>query len=125
MQGQTADQADAVVTDAVAIANAGCFAIVVEAVPRKVGAAVTAAVPVPVIGIGAGAGCDGQVLVFHEVVGLHRGKSPRFAKRYADVGATIVEAIGAYCREVRERRFPDKAHSYLMDSAELERFRGQ
>ena len=123
VQGQTADAADAIVADATAVANAGCFAIVVEAVPRRVGAAVSAAVPVATIGIGAGGECDGQVLVFHEVVGLHRGHSPRFAKRYAEAGSTIIDAIANYCDDVRQRRFPDKEHSYLMDKAELERFR--
>ena len=125
VQGQTADQADGVVADAGAVADAGCFAIVVEAVPRRVGAAVSEEVSVPTIGIGAGAECDAQVLVFHEVVGLHRGESPRFAKRYADAAATIVDAIAQYCDEVRERRFPDKEHSYLMDKDELERFRSR
>lgn len=125
VQGQTTTQADGIVADAGAVADAGCFAIVVEAVPRRVGAAVSEAVSVPTIGIGAGPECDGQVLVFHEVVGLHRGQSPRFAKRYANAAAMIIDAIAEYCDEVRERRFPDKDHSYLMDKAELERFRGQ
>ena len=96
-----------------------------EAVPRRVGAAVSEEVSVPTIGIGAGSECDGQVLVFHEVVGLHLGESPRFAKRYADAATTIIDAIAEYCDEVRARRFPDKDHSYLMDKTELERFRSQ
>lgn len=125
VQGQTATQAEGVVADAAAVANAGCFAIVVEAVPRRVGAAVSEEVSVPTIGIGAGSECDGQVLVFHEVVGLHLGESPRFAKRYADAATTIIDAIAEYCDEVRTRRFPDKDHSYLMDKTELERFRSQ
>ena len=125
VQGRTAAAAARLVGDAAALAAAGCFAIVIEAVPRKVAAEVTRRVPVPTIGIGAGAGCDGQVLIFHEVIGMNTGRSPRFVKRYADVGQQIRGALERFCAEVRGGTFPDREHSYLMDRRELAAFRSR
>jgi 3-methyl-2-oxobutanoate hydroxymethyltransferase len=104
--------ADQAVADAKAVAAAGAFAIVVEGVPAAVGAAVTAAVDVPTIGIGAGPGCDGQVLVLQDLLGLFGDFRPKFVKRYADLGTATVEAVAAYCREVRTGAFPAAEHTF-------------
>ena len=98
--------------DAKAVADAGAFAVVVESVPADVGAQLTAALPVPTVGIGAGPGCDAQVLVFHDLLGLFTDFAPKFVKRYADLGAATKTAIGAYAREVRDGTFPGPEHSF-------------
>ncbi|MBY0512506.1 MAG: 3-methyl-2-oxobutanoate hydroxymethyltransferase [Gemmataceae bacterium] len=98
--------------DAAAAERAGAFALVVEGVPAELGAKVTAAVGVPTIGIGAGPGCDGQVLVFHDLVGLFTDFVPKFVKRYADVGTSIRDAVTAYCRDVRAGTFPAPEHTF-------------
>ncbi len=123
VQGRTADVAERVLRDGIAVAAAGCFAIVIEAVPRKVAAEVTRRVPVATIGIGAGPGCDGQVLIYHEVIGMHTGQAPRYVKQYAAVGEQITAAVTRYCGEVRNGGFPTREHSYLMEQSELARFR--
>ena len=123
VQGRTAAAAERLVRAAEAVAAAGCFAMVVEAVPRKIAAEITRRVPVATVGIGAGAACDGQVLIYHEVIGMHTGSAPRYVKQYADVGAQIGAAVARYCAEVRGGQFPDRAHSYLMERAELSAFR--
>ena len=122
VQGRTAAAAEQLVRDALAVAAAGCFAIVVEAVPRKIAAEITRRAPVATVGIGAGAACDGQVLIYHEVIGMHTGEAPRYVKQYADVGAQIGDALTRYCAEVRTGQFPDREHSYLMERAELSAF---
>lgn len=122
VQGRTAAAAERLVRAAAAVAAAGCFALVVEAVPRKIAAEITRRVPVATIGIGAGAGCDGQVLIYHEVIGMHTATAPRYVKQYADVGAQIDAALARYCAEVRGGTFPDRVHSYLMERAELAAF---
>ena len=122
VQGRTAAAAERLVRDAQAVAAAGCFAMVVEAVPRKIGAEISRRVPVATIGIGAGAACDGQVLIYHEVIGMHTGAAPRYVKQYTDVGAQIGDALARYCAEVRGGQFPDREHSYLMERAELSAF---
>jgi 3-methyl-2-oxobutanoate hydroxymethyltransferase len=98
--------------DALAIEKAGAFALVVECVPAVLAAKLTAAVKIPTIGIGAGAGCDGQVLVTHDMLGLFADLQPRFVKQYADLGAAITNAVQAYCREVREGVFPGREHEF-------------
>jgi 3-methyl-2-oxobutanoate hydroxymethyltransferase len=98
--------------DARAVEAAGAFAIVVECVPADVAARITEAVKVPTIGIGAGPHCDGQVLVTHDMLGMFDELRPRFAKRFADVGRDVREAVAAYCREVREGAFPSPEHSF-------------
>jgi 3-methyl-2-oxobutanoate hydroxymethyltransferase len=98
--------------DATALEQAGAFAVVVESVPTNLSAKITAAIAIPTIGIGAGAGCDGQVLVFHDMMGLFPDFKPKFVKRYAELGATVKAAVETYCREVREGKFPDAEHGY-------------
>jgi 3-methyl-2-oxobutanoate hydroxymethyltransferase len=98
--------------DAKAVVDAGAFAVVVECVPAERAAEVTAAIPVPTIGIGAGAGCDGQVLVAHDMLGLFDAVRPRFVKRYAELGDAVRQAAEAYCREVRDGAFPTKEHEF-------------
>ena len=98
--------------DAQAVEAAGAFALVVECVPAATAEKITAAVKIPTIGIGAGAGCDGQILVTHDMLGLFDDFRPRFAKQYADVGRTILQAVEQYCKEVREGTFPDAEHAF-------------
>jgi 3-methyl-2-oxobutanoate hydroxymethyltransferase len=112
VQGQQADAATALVDDARALADAGCFAIVLEGVPAEVARLVTDAVAVPTIGIGAGPACDGQVLVFHDVLGLEDRVLPRFVRRYASLKADAVVAVAAFAADVRAGRFPSDAESY-------------
>jgi 3-methyl-2-oxobutanoate hydroxymethyltransferase len=104
--------ADALLADAAAVEQAGAFAVVVESVPADLGAGITAAVAVPTIGIGAGPGCDGQVLVFHDLLGLFPDFKPKFAKRYADLGGAVKAAVEAYGREVRDGTFPAPEHTF-------------
>lgn len=99
-------------TDAQAVEAAGAFALVVECVPSATGEKITAAVKIPTIGIGAGAGCDGQILVTHDMLGLFDDFKPRFVKQYADVGRAILQAAEHYCKEVREGTFPDAEHAF-------------
>jgi 3-methyl-2-oxobutanoate hydroxymethyltransferase len=98
--------------DALATEKAGAFAVVVECVPMDVAQKITAAIKIPTIGIGAGAGCDGQILVAQDMLGLFDAFRPRFVKQYADLGSDIVRAVEAYCREVREGTFPAAEHSF-------------
>lgn len=112
VQGGKADTARALADDAQALAAAGCFAIVLECVPRELAAEVTASVPVPTIGIGAGPDCDGQVLVLHDLLGLSERVAPRFVRRYADLKAEAVAAVAAFGDDVRSGRFPSDAESY-------------
>jgi len=112
VQGKEIGAAAAMVDDARALAEAGCFAIVVEGVPDRVAALVTAAVDVPTIGIGAGPWCDGQVLVFHDLLGLQDRILPKFVRRYAALKETAVAAVAAFAEDVRAGRFPSDAESY-------------
>jgi 3-methyl-2-oxobutanoate hydroxymethyltransferase len=121
-QGRSAERAQDLVADALALQEAGCFAIVLEAVPAAVAKAVTDALAVPTIGIGAGADTDGQVLVWHDMLGYYDGQAPRFVKRYADLGAAIVEALERYADEVRGGTFPEAQHTYGMPEEERAAF---
>ena len=121
-QGRTAAKAERLYEDARALEAAGCFSIVLEAVPAPIATRVTEALKVPTIGIGAGAGCDGQVLVWHDLLGLYEGKAPRFVKRYADLAAEAKRALEAYVDDVREGRFPEEQHTYAIPEEELEEF---
>ena len=121
-QGRTADKAARLLADALALEQAGCFAVVLEAVPAAVADEVTRRLLIPTIGIGAGAGTDGQVLVWHDLLGLYDGQSPRFVKRYADLASTIRDAVSAYADDVRERRFPEEVHTYGMSEEERAAF---
>ena len=113
VQGRDSGAAHEIREDAKALAEAGCFAIVLECVPAGLAAEITAEVPVPTIGIGAGPHCDGQVLVFHDVVGLTRDLRPRFVRRYADLSGAIREAASAYAKDVREGTFPNAEESFV------------
>src|SRR5579872_7188248 len=117
VQGKDASAARELVEDAQALAEAGCFSLVLEGVPDRVARAVTAAVDVPTIGIGAGPWCDGQVLVFHDVAGLEDRVLPKFVRRYGALKAAGVEAVAAYAADVRARRFPSDAESYHLPEA--------
>jgi len=121
-QGKTARAARALVSHARALAEAGCFALVLEAVPAEVAARITREIPIPTIGIGAGPDCDGQVLVFHDVLGLCPGLRPSFVKQYADLWTPAREALAAYCGEVRAGSFPAAPHTRRMEPAELAEF---
>ena len=122
-QGRTAEKAVTVARDAVALQEAGCFSIVFEAIPAAVSEAVMPKLEVPVIGIGAGSATDGQVLVFHDLLGIYDGHAPRFAKRYAEIKAQMVAGVAEYADEVRRGAFPGPEHAYSIDEDELERFR--
>jgi 3-methyl-2-oxobutanoate hydroxymethyltransferase len=121
-QGRTAEKAVRLLDDARALEAAGAFSLVLEAVPAPVAARITAAVQIPTIGIGAGVDCDGQVLVWHDLLGLYEGRAPRFVKQYADLAGEIREALEAYAADVRERRFPEEQHTYAMPEDELALF---
>jgi 3-methyl-2-oxobutanoate hydroxymethyltransferase len=112
VQGKREDDADRIVRDARALEDAGCYSIVIEAVPADVAARVTEAVAIPTIGIGAGPHCDGQVLVCYDFLGMFRGLRPKFVKRYAEIGDAIVDATRRYVDEVHTGSFPKEEHSF-------------
>src|SRR3989441_2214253 len=119
VQAKTARAARRLIDDAVALEDAGAFSIVLESVPAPVGALATQRLSIPTIGIGAGVDCDGQVLVLHDVLGLYGEFKPKFAKRYADIGAAVTSALAEVDREVRDRSFPAEQHSFTMKESEL------
>ncbi len=121
-QGRTADRAALLLEEAAALEAAGCFAVVLEAVPAPVARTVTRALTVPTIGIGAGGDCDGQVLVWHDMLGYYDGNAPRFVKRYADLGEVITDALGRFAEDVRSGAFPEEQHTYAMPAEELAAF---
>jgi len=121
-QGRTAEKARRLLDEAIALEEAGCFALVLEAVPAPVAARISETLVIPTIGIGSGAECDGQVLVLHDLLGLYEGRSPRFAKRYADIGDDIRSALERFGAEVRSGAFPAEEHTYAMPEEELEAF---
>jgi 3-methyl-2-oxobutanoate hydroxymethyltransferase len=121
-QGRTAAKARRLLSDALALEAAGCFAIVLEAVPTPVAARITEALTVPTIGIGAGPDCDGQVLVYHDLLGLTEGRAPRFVKRYANLAEEIRSALKRYGDEVRNGTYPAPEHTYAMPEDELAEF---
>lgn len=124
IQGKTAESARRLLDDALALEQAGCFAIVLEAVPAPVATAISRRLSIPTIGIGAGAGCDGQVLVYHDILGLFDRLQPRFVKQYANLGEVITQAFSAFRDDVVAHRFPAEAHTYPMDEREEEGFYG-
>jgi 3-methyl-2-oxobutanoate hydroxymethyltransferase len=117
VQGRGRDAAAKVVADALAVEHAGAYAVVLEALPPDVAEEVTKAVSIPTIGIGAGQACDGQVLVCTDLLGMTRGHAPRFAKRYAEVGEVVVDAVRHYVGEVRSGVFPAREHAYKANDA--------
>ena len=112
VQGKTEKQAARILSDAKELEQAGAFSIVLEGVPTEVGTHVTRALRIPTIGIGAGPGTDGQVLVFHDMLGLTTGKAPKFVKRYANLAEEIATAAQRYAQEVGDGTFPGPEHSY-------------
>jgi len=112
VQGKTEAAAERVLRDARAVEAAGAFSVVLESIPRELAARITAELKIPTIGIGAGPDCDGQVLVINDLLGLTFGHQPKFARRYADVGAIISRAAAEYCRDVQQGRFPSDEESY-------------
>lgn len=122
VQGKTAVSAYNLLQDALALEEAGCFSLVLEAAPAPVADAISRRLAIPTIGIGAGAGCDGQVLVYHDLLGLFDKFQPKFVKQYAAIGAQIGEALQAFRDEVRSGAFPAEAHSYDLPPEELARF---
>ena len=118
IQGKTAVSAQSLLEDALALQEAGCFAIVLEAIPAPVATAITGRLTIPTIGIGAGVGCDGQVLVYHDMLGLYDRLQPRFVKEYGQIGQAVVTAVQSYADEVRRRTFPAEEHTYPMNEEE-------
>jgi 3-methyl-2-oxobutanoate hydroxymethyltransferase len=122
-QGRTASQASQLAEEALALQSIGSFAIVFEAIPAAVAEALMPKLELPVIGIGAGAATDGQVLVFHDLLGIYGGHAPRFAKRFAEVREQMVGGVRSYADEVRAGKFPAEEHAYSIDPDELDQFR--
>jgi 3-methyl-2-oxobutanoate hydroxymethyltransferase len=118
-QGRTAGAAARIAAEALALQDAGCFALVFEAIPSAVTEELMPLVDVPVIGIGAGPATDGQVLVFHDLLGIRDGLGPRFVKRYANLQQEMNAGVTAFAEDVRTRRYPGPEHSYKIDAAEL------
>lgn len=112
VQGKKEDQAEKLLADALAVEAAGAFAVVLEGIPQKLARRITAELSIPTIGIGAGPCCDGQVLVIHDILGLCEKYSPKFVKKYADIGPVIADAVARYIAEVKEGAFPTDAHSF-------------
>jgi 3-methyl-2-oxobutanoate hydroxymethyltransferase len=123
-QGRTAEKAQRLIDQAMALEDSGCFAIVLEAMPEPVAKRITDSLRIPTIGIGAGASCDGQVLVWHDLLGLTPGHLPQFVKQYAAVGDVILNALRGYVADVRTVAFPSGQHTYPMPQAEIELLKG-
>src|SRR3954470_15919814 len=122
-QGRSAQAALKVANEALALQEAGCFSLVFEAIPSDVAAAVMPRIEVPVIGIGAGPATDGQVLVFHDLLGIREGLGARFVKRYASLQDEMTAGVAAYADDVRSGRYPGPEHGYSIDESELAEFR--
>jgi 3-methyl-2-oxobutanoate hydroxymethyltransferase len=125
VQGKSIDQAKKVIADAIALEEAGAFALILEAIPKELAALVTEKVRIPTVGIGAGVGCDGQVLVLHDMVGLFKRFTPKFVKVYADVYTTQVNAVKEFIGDVRSTDFPGDEHSFAMAADTVEQLRKQ
>jgi 3-methyl-2-oxobutanoate hydroxymethyltransferase len=124
-QGRTAERAVQVAGDAVALQDAGCFAIVFEAIPSALTEQLMPRMEIPVIGIGAGPAADGQVLVFHDLLGIYDGHAPRFVKRYANIREQMVDGVRRYAEDVRTRHYPEPDHTYTMAPDEAARLRAE
>jgi 3-methyl-2-oxobutanoate hydroxymethyltransferase len=124
-QGRTAERARAVLEEALELQDAGCFAIVFEAIPADVTDVIMGQMEIPVIGIGAGPSTDGQVLVLHDLLGIHGGFQPKFVKRFADVRGEMLRGLQAYAEEVRTRAFPGPEHTYGIAPEEMARLKEQ
>jgi 3-methyl-2-oxobutanoate hydroxymethyltransferase len=123
-QGRTAAAAARIAQEALALQEAGCFALVFEAIPSAVTDELMKLIEIPVIGIGAGPATDGQVLVFHDLLGIRDGLGPRFVKRYANLQQEMNAGVSAYAEDVRSGRYPAPEHTYKIDPAELAELRG-
>ncbi len=123
VQGRRAEEALTILQEALELERAGCFGVVLECVPDRVAALITRRLKIPTIGIGAGPDCDGQVLVLHDLLGLHHGRAARFVKQYARVGETITRAVTAYRDDVRSGRYPSVKHAYSIADDEFRRLR--
>jgi 3-methyl-2-oxobutanoate hydroxymethyltransferase len=123
LQGRTAESAARLVEDAKALEKAGTFSIVLEMVASEVAEHISKKIAIPTIGIGSGAGCNGQVLVLHDMLGIYENIKPKFVKRYSEMSRSIFEAISAYCQEVKSSRFPEENNTFHMSPEELEKFR--
>jgi 3-methyl-2-oxobutanoate hydroxymethyltransferase len=124
-QGRTAEAALKVARESLALQEAGCFSIVWEAIPSAVAEELMDRMHIPVIGIGAGGATDGQVLVFHDLLGIREGVGARFVKRYGDLLDEMVRGVSAYADDVRAHRYPEADHTYSIDPGELSEFRAQ
>ncbi|MGH2746037.1 MAG: 3-methyl-2-oxobutanoate hydroxymethyltransferase [Thermoleophilaceae bacterium] len=120
-QGRTAERAIEVMRDALGLQEAGAFAVVFEAIPSALSEVIMPRMRIPVIGIGAGAATDGQVLVFHDLLGIYSGHAARFVKRYANVRDEMIAGVKAFADDVRSRRYPEPEHGYTIAPDELER----
>jgi 3-methyl-2-oxobutanoate hydroxymethyltransferase len=121
VQGKSKDQAEKLIEDAKALEDAGSFAVVLECVPAELASLITQKLAIPTIGIGAGIGCDGQVLVTHDIVGIYQGKTASYVKQYAQLGNLMAEAVLQYVQEVKAGIFPQDQHSFHMEKDELNR----
>lgn len=121
VQGKTEEAARKLIEDAKAVEEAGAFAVVLECVPAKLAEIVTNSISIPTIGIGAGKGCDGQVLVYQDMLGMFSDFTPKFVKKFADVGTVMEEAFKEYIKEVQEGTFPEEKHCYAIDDEIIEK----
>ena len=122
VQGRTADAAIALLEDALALQDAGVWSILLELVPARVAEVITEKLSIPTISIGSGAGCSGHCQIFHDVVGMFEAFTPRHAKKYADVGAILREAMEAFQREIKDRTYPGPEHSFKIPTDALKQF---
>lgn len=122
VQGRTLDSARRLLDDATAVEEAGAFSLVLECIPSEVANEITARASIPTIGIGAGPHCDGQVLVFHDLLGLYEGRLPRFVRAYGDFGKLMREALSRFCTDVTEGRFPTEEEAFHLSAEEAQLF---
>lgn len=125
VQGKTPEAAQKLLDDALALEEAGAFALVMECVPKQLAALISKKLSIPTIGIGAGAGCDGQVLVYHDILSYGSDRVPKFVKKYADAGSLIREAIAQYAEEVRSGAFPAEEHTFTIKEETIEKLYGE
>lgn len=125
VQGKSVEEADRLINDALALQDAGIFALVLECVPHQLGSLISEKLEIPTIGIGSGAGCDGQVLVFHDLVQYASSLQPKFVKTFGNVGDMIRGAVSQYAAEVKSRAFPDLAHSFAMKEEQVQHLYGE
>lgn len=121
VQGKSEEAAKKLLEDAKAVEEAGAFAVVIEGVPAKIAALITEKVSIPTIGIGAGKDCDGQVLVYQDMLGMFSDFTPKFVKRYASIGEVMKDAFGKYIQEVKSGAFPEEQHTYKVDDSVIEK----